>query len=69
MSIRILGASAAIICMSLTVTGYAYAAPIKVKGGTIPVGDYETICDKQPKKCGSEVKLPPRKPKTPPQPQ
>ncbi|MCQ0990367.1 hypothetical protein [Jiella marina] len=33
------------------------------KSGTIKSGSYETVCDKKPKSCGSEVELPPRKPK------
>jgi hypothetical protein len=49
------------------------AKPIKVKGGTIKSGDFETICDKDPKKCGSDVDLPDRgskpKPKPNPKPQ
>ena len=74
MSIRTLGASATIICMSLSLTGYACAAwgdtitPIKV-GGTIPAGKYKLVCGKQPKMCGSGVTLRPHKPITPPRPQ
>lgn len=43
---------------------------IEVDGGTIKSGDFETICDKDPKQCGSDADLPSKpKPKPKPQPQ
>ncbi|MGH1416212.1 MAG: hypothetical protein ACRBB0_22180 [Pelagimonas sp.] len=52
----------------MTLAGTASADIIKIDtGGTIKVGDYETVCDKKPKACGDHVKLPPR-PKPKPQP-
>ena len=37
-------------------------------GGTIASGPYETVCDKNPTACGSDVKLPPRPKPKPPKP-
>ncbi|MCG6904043.1 MAG: hypothetical protein LJE68_15320 [Rhodobacter sp.] len=52
------------------VTGVASAGPVAIKietGGTIKVGDYETVCDKKPESCGSELD-PTTRPKPKPKP-
>ena len=55
-TITILAALAAVTAT----TGLAHAGkkkPVTIKietEGTIKVGDYETVCDKEPKKCGSD---------------
>jgi hypothetical protein len=55
-------------------TSFATASekrPVTIKietGGTIKVGDYETICDKKPKSCGSDYNPLPPRPKPKPKP-
>lgn len=50
---------AALVAVTTT-TGLAHAGkkkPVTIEietGGTIKVGDYETVCDKKPKECGSD---------------
>ena len=64
---------AALVAVTAT-TGLAHAGkkkPVTIEietEGTIKVGDYETVCDKKPKDCGSDYDpLPPRpKPKPTP---
>lgn len=51
-------------------TGLASAGPVAIKietGGSIKVGGYETVCDKKPESCGSELD-PTTRPKPKPKP-
>lgn len=70
---RTLTIIAALVAVTAT-TGLAHAGkkkPVTIKietEGTIKVGDYETVCDKKPKECGSDYDPLGPRPKPKPEP-